>query len=78
MTSSLFPSPECRPGPTQKNRPRVLVIVSGGVAEFVADTGVEVAVFDWDNYRADPVGTPIPSALFADMANDCDIPVSNS
>lgn len=33
-------------------RPRVLVVVNGGVADYLCDEGVDVAIFDYDNYRA--------------------------
>jgi hypothetical protein len=54
---------------------RVLVVVSGGVADYVADTGVEVNVFDWDNYNADPNETGGVPEEFADLANPIDVPV---
>lgn len=55
--------------------PRVLVVVSGGVADPVFDDGVDVEVFDWDNYKADPVGTSGVPKHFADLAEPFDIPV---
>lgn len=55
--------------------PRVLVTVSGGVADWLADDGVSVEVFDWDNYNDDPEGTgPVP-ASFSDLAAACKVPV---
>lgn len=54
---------------------RVLVTVSGGVADYIQDAGLDVEVFDWDNYNADPEGTePVPHH-FADLAEGTDIPV---
>jgi len=50
--------------------PRVLVTVSGGVADTVEDGGVEVAIFDHDNYKEDPECTAKVPALFAGMATD--------
>ncbi len=32
--------------------PRVLITVKGGVADWVADPAVDVAVLDWDNHQA--------------------------
>lgn len=59
----------------QSNKPRVLIIVSGGVADYVADEGVEVEGFDWDNYNSDPEYTLLPPAHFKDLAEPCGIPV---
>lgn len=56
-------------------KPRVLVIVNAGIADYVADEGVDVEIFDRDNYNADPVRTdPVP-AHFRDLAEPLDIPV---
>lgn len=55
---------------------RVLVVVSGGVADPVCDAGVDVEVFDWDNYNADPEGTGGVPSHFADLAEGLGIPVS--
>lgn len=64
--------------PMVATTPRVLVVVSGGVADPVYDEGVDVEVFDWDNYKADPVGTgPVP-AHFKDLADPLDVPVAQS
>lgn len=60
--------------PTKK-KPRVLVIVSGGVADPTWDDGADVEVFDWDNYNDDPEGTGGVSAHFADLAEPHGIPV---
>lgn len=60
--------------PTEKE-PRVLVIVSGGVASTIRDNGVDVEIFDWDNYNDDPEGAGGVSAHFADLAEPLDIPV---
>lgn len=57
-------------------KPRVLVIVSGGVADFVADDGVEVVIFDWDDYKAAPSLTFKPPGHFADLATQCNVPVA--
>lgn len=55
--------------------PRVLVIVQEGVANPVADDGVDIEVFDWDNYRDDPQGTGGVPARFADLAQPYGIPI---
>lgn len=54
---------------------RVLVVVSGGVADPVYDSGLDVEVFDWDNYKADPKATSGVPAHFSDLAEGLDIPV---
>lgn len=56
-------------------KPRVLVVVSGGVADSIQDDDVDVEIFDWDNYNADPVGTSAVPSHFADLASPHDIPV---
>lgn len=62
----------------EKTLPRVLVVVSGGVADPVFDTGVNVVVFDWDNYRQDPVVTGGVQENFADLASPLNIPVNKA
>lgn len=58
--------------------PRVLVVVNGGIADPVCDEGVDVEVFDWDNYRDDPEGAgPVPSH-FRDLAEPIDVPVEEA
>ncbi len=47
---------------------RVLVVVSNGVAECSSDKGVDVEIFDWDNFKDDPVGTEGVSEHFRDLA----------
>lgn len=64
--------------PVVATMPRVLVVVSGGVADPVYDDGVELEVFDWDNYNADPEGTGPVSAHFKDLADPLDVPVAHS
>jgi hypothetical protein len=59
-------------------KPRVLITVSGGVAEYVCDDGVDVEVFDWDNYKVDPVETGPVQAHFEDLATPQGIPVEES
>lgn len=49
-------------------RPRVLIYVSGGIADYAADDGIEVVLFDMDNYRDDPKNTDKVPASFADLA----------
>ena len=55
--------------------PRVLVVVSGGIASTVSEGEVETEVFDWDNYNEDPEGTGGVSEEFASLAEPCGIPV---
>jgi len=65
--------------PTATNR--CLVIVSGGVADYVHDEGVEVELFDWDNYRAETAEgraeMHVP-AHFVDLAQPAGVPVQQS
>jgi len=59
-------------------KPRVLVTVRYGVADYVGDDGVDVEIFDFDNHLADPVGTaPVPTH-FADLAESMDVPVQQA
>jgi hypothetical protein len=54
------------------------VIVSGGVADYVYDEGVEVELFDWDNYRdetAEGRADMRVSAYFKDLAEAAGVPV---
>jgi hypothetical protein len=55
--------------------PRVLVVINGGNADYVADLDVDVVVFDWDNFNADPVQTDRVPEHFADLAEPLGIPV---
>lgn len=61
----------------QSPNQRVLVIVSGGVADYAHDNGVTCELFDFDNYRDDPVGTGKVSQQFADLAAAFDAPVED-
>lgn len=54
--------------------PKVLIVVSGGVADYISDPGVEVEIFDWDNYKADPIGTGRVSAEFVALAHIVGVP----
>lgn len=63
--------------PVVANIPRVLVVVRGGIADPVHDIGVDVEVFDWDNYKDDPEGTGGVPSHFADLAAPCGIPVED-
>lgn len=56
------------------NRPRVLVTVSGGVADYVCTPDVDCFVFDWDNFEADPDWTGVAPADFADLAAPINVP----
>jgi len=61
--------------PVAATAKRVLVTVSGGVADFQSDAGVDVEVFDFDNYRDDPVNTaPVPEH-FRDLAQLAGVPL---
>lgn len=62
---------------SSKAKPRVLVVVSGGVADFIADEGVDVVIFDWDDYESNAEITPIPPQRFEDLAAQCGIPASS-
>lgn len=55
--------------------PRVLVVVTGGVAETVRDPGADVHVFDWDDWADNPAdGARVPQR-FEDLAEPLGIPV---
>jgi hypothetical protein len=58
--------------------PRVLVVVKGGVADPVSDPGVDVQVFDWDNYEDDPKEAGGVPGSFADLADPLGIPVEQT
>lgn len=60
---------------TANSTPRVLVVVSGGVAHCAADSEVDVFVFDRDDYRADPEETSRVPASHADLAKPFEAPV---
>lgn len=64
--------------PEVAKTPRVLVIVNGGMADTVQDSLLDVVIFDWDNYKDDPVGTGGVPADFADLAKPCGIPVQGA
>ena len=55
--------------------PRVLVTVSGGVAETYSDPGIDVAIFDWDNYNAEAAKTGGVPLRFEDLAIQANVPV---
>ena len=58
-------------------RPRVLVVVSGGIADPVYDDGVDVIVFDRDDHHDNPEDTdPVP-VHFRDLAELIDVPVED-
>lgn len=73
LASELFIS-----GVDVASKPRVLITVDGGIADYVCDPGLEVEIFDRDNYKTDPEETgPVP-AHFRDLAEPLDIPVEES
>lgn len=57
----------------ETTKPRALIIVSGGVADYVADD-VDVVIFDQDDYSDDPINTELPPAHFADLADTVGVP----
>lgn len=65
------------PTPVERPTPRVLVHVNGGVADHVADEGVEVIIFDRDNYNDDPANTDKVPAAWADLAKFFGAPVES-
>jgi hypothetical protein len=60
--------------PTAK--PRVLILVKGGVADYVCDDGIDVEIFDRDNYEVDPEETGGVPRHYADLATPIDVPVN--
>ena len=58
--------------------PRVLITVSGGVADYVADNGIDIEIFDHDNYKVDPEPWPTGGVPphFADLLPESsDVPI---
>jgi hypothetical protein len=49
-------------------QPRALVVIFGGNADYATDKGVDLEVFDWDNYNAGDRDQRVP-AHFADLAD---------
>lgn len=60
---------------TEPSVRRVLVTVSGGVADFICDDSVEVEIFDWDNFKGDPEVKGGVHPRFADLALQVGCPV---
>lgn len=60
---------------SEQKKPRVLVYVKDGKADYAFDEGVDVLIFDQDDYDQDPVGTEKPPEAWAELANLFDIPV---
>jgi hypothetical protein len=54
-----------------KNKPRVLIYVKGGIAEYLSDEGVNVEIYDADNGDSEP-GVELS---FKDLAISLKIPV---
>ncbi len=52
---------------TLLQHPRVLVVVSGGVAEYVSTGDVQVHVFDWDTYKIESEKDGSVPEYFADL-----------
>lgn len=66
------------PAVTKQPKPRVLITVSGGIAEWVGDDGVRVEHFDWDNYNQEDEAGQKSMALseaFRDLAAPMGIPI---
>lgn len=59
-------------------KPRVLIVVSGGVATYVADDGVDVDIFDFDDYESDRTVTHRPAKNFASLAEPLGIPTAEN
>jgi len=60
------------------SEPRVLIVVTNGVADYYCDKGVEVYIFDWDNYRDDPIDTEGVPERFRDLVENTEIPVGGT
>lgn len=60
---------------SEQQKPRVLVHVKNCKADYVSDEGVDVLIFDQDDYDQDPVDTEKPPASWADLAEVFGIPV---
>ena len=56
---------------------RILITVNGGVADYIADHGVEVVIYDFDNIdtlpEAERKNTRVPAG-FADLAEVVGVP----
>lgn len=63
-------------GHAMSAKPRVLIVVKGGVADFVADEGIDVVIFDWDDYKDAPELTAMPPSEFVDLAAQFSIPLA--
>lgn len=64
-----------------QNIPRVLIAVSGGIADYVTDGDVLVERFDWDNYNREDEDGQDSMALpesFRDLAEPMGIPTKNN
>ncbi|MCK5530288.1 MAG: hypothetical protein KAI85_03420 [Halopseudomonas aestusnigri] len=55
-------------------KPRVLVVVDGGLADAVSDPGVAVEIFDWDRFNENPEEVGRVPYDYADLAEPCGIP----
>lgn len=67
--------PEEAPATGAAKAPRVLVVVTGGVAATVGDPEADVHVFDWDDWADNPAdGARVPQR-FEDLAEPLGIPV---
>lgn len=56
--------------------PRVLIVVSGGVADFESDAGIDVEIFDRDNYEDNPEDCDGVPFHFADLAEPIGVAVA--
>jgi hypothetical protein len=58
-----------------EQQPRVLITVSGGVADYNSDDGVEVVKFDWDDFNDQDVPEGGIPAHFADLGAGMALPI---
>jgi hypothetical protein len=58
---------ELSPEPSEV--PRVLVYIEGGIADYTADDGIDVEIFDMDIYKNDPKSVARLPASFRDLAS---------
>ena len=60
---------------SEQQKPRVLVYVNGGSADYAADKGVDVFVFDRDDYNDDPKNYGGAPVGWEDLARQFRVPV---
>lgn len=62
---------------SEQQKPRVLVYVRDGKADYACDEGVDVLIFDQDDYDQDPSGTEKPPESWSELAQFFNVPVEN-